>query len=185
VFIRVWRFRAAPGKELEFERFNGPNGEWTRLFEQAPGYLGTFLKPIKRSPGEYQIVDRWESREAWDVFRRDYSHAYEQLDREAESLTASETFVAEEELVPFTSRRELITMMAGGTLLWLGFAKWIWPGAVVLERIGLSLFAGLALAAMTHVMTRFVMPPMFRLMAKLHWRWQKKKAAGDRSPAAH
>ena len=99
MFIRVWRFRVAPGKEREFERVNGPNGDWTRLFEQAPGYLGTHMKPIKRAPGEYQTVDQWESREAWEAFRRDFADAYQRLDGELESLTTSETLVSEEEFL--------------------------------------------------------------------------------------
>ena len=95
MFVRVWRFRAAAGKEAEFERFNGPHGEWAQLFARSPKYLGTTLKPIKGAPGEYETTDRWESREAWDEFRRNFGADYERLDREAEALTASETFVSE------------------------------------------------------------------------------------------
>ena len=104
MFVRIWRFRAAAGKETEFERFNGSDGAWAQLFARSPRYLGTTLKPIKGAPGEYETTDRWESREAWDAFRRDFADDYDRLDREAEALTSSETLVAEEDSTPLRGR---------------------------------------------------------------------------------
>jgi heme-degrading monooxygenase HmoA len=95
MFVRIWRFRAAPGKEAEFERFNGSSGDWARLFALGSGYVGTTLTPIPGSPGEYLTFDRWDSSEAWQAFRRDFAEAYERLDREAEGLTSSEVPVFE------------------------------------------------------------------------------------------
>jgi heme-degrading monooxygenase HmoA len=96
VFVRVWRFRAAAGREDAFERFNGSAGDWAQLFRKAAGYFGTDLHRAD-VPGEYITIDRWESRDAWEAFRRDYADAYEALDREGENLTVSETLVREQD----------------------------------------------------------------------------------------
>ena len=95
MFERVWLFTAAPGREAEFETVYGPTGAWTQLFAQSPGYRGTELEPRPEIPRHYIVTDRWESREAWDTFRRGHATAYEALDRRCESLTDSETLTRE------------------------------------------------------------------------------------------
>ena len=95
MFVRVWRFRAAAGREGEFEELYGPTGAWAQLFGKAAGYLGTELQRVTGGSSEYLTIDRWESRPAWEAFRRDHAAAYESLDRRSESLTASEELVGE------------------------------------------------------------------------------------------
>ena len=58
----------------EFERVYGPEGEWAAFFREGRGYVGTELLRDVESPGRYVVIDRWESREAYDAFvgeRRD------------------------------------------------------------------------------------------------------------------
>ncbi|HEX6324842.1 MAG TPA: GNAT family N-acetyltransferase [Vicinamibacterales bacterium] len=93
-FERVWRFRAADGSDDAFEQVYGSAGPWAHLFAQSPGYRGTELQRAAK-PGEYLLVDRWASRQAWEAFRRDFAAAYDALDRECEALTASEELVRE------------------------------------------------------------------------------------------
>ena len=95
MFVRIWRFRAAAGREREFEQLNGSSGAWAQLFRSAPGYLGTELQRVVGSPSEYLTIDRWESRDAWLAFRQTHAVAYESLDREAAPLTESEVLVRE------------------------------------------------------------------------------------------
>ena len=95
-FERVWRFRAAGGFEERFEQAYGRTGVWAQLFARSPGYRGTELQRAGE-PGEYLLVDRWASRQAWDTFRRDFAAAYDALDRECEALTVSEELVREGE----------------------------------------------------------------------------------------
>jgi heme-degrading monooxygenase HmoA len=95
VFVRIWQYRAKPGSEREFEELYGPAGAWAQLFQVAAGYLGTELRRAPDAPDEYQTLDRWESRAAWEAFRQRHGAAYESLDRRCELLTASETLVAE------------------------------------------------------------------------------------------
>ena len=60
----------------EFERAYGPEGEWTAFFRGNAGYVGTELLRDVETPGRYLVVDRWETREAYqgfvDAHRDDY-----------------------------------------------------------------------------------------------------------------
>jgi heme-degrading monooxygenase HmoA len=58
----------------EFERVYGPDGEWAQFFRQGRGYVGTELLRDVEQPGRFLVVDRWESRDAYNAFvaeRRD------------------------------------------------------------------------------------------------------------------
>lgn len=94
-FERVWRFRVVAGLEPEFERVYGSTGAWAQLFSRAAGYRGTELQRLEKRSPEYLLVDRWESRAAWEAFRRDHAADYERLDRECEALTLTEELVRE------------------------------------------------------------------------------------------
>ena len=52
----------------EFERAYGPDGDWASFFAGARGYVGTELLRDVEQPGRYLVVDRWESREAYNDF---------------------------------------------------------------------------------------------------------------------
>jgi heme-degrading monooxygenase HmoA len=58
----------------EFERAYGPDGEWAAFFRAGAGYIGTELLRDVENPGRYLVIDRWESRDAYQRFveeRRD------------------------------------------------------------------------------------------------------------------
>ena len=54
--------------DAEFERVYGPEGEWAAFFRHAAGYVGTELLKDVEIPGRYLVVDRWDSREAYNAF---------------------------------------------------------------------------------------------------------------------
>lgn len=60
----------------EFEAVYGPEGEWARFFRTGRGYVGTELLRDVEHPRRYLVVDRWESRDAYNAFietnREDY-----------------------------------------------------------------------------------------------------------------
>ena len=95
MFVRVWRFRPKGGFEDEFEALYGGDGAWTRLFRLGRGYLGTDVERVTDTPPVYRPIDRWESRAAWDAFRREYGALYDSLDRQAELVTDMEQLVEE------------------------------------------------------------------------------------------
>jgi heme-degrading monooxygenase HmoA len=52
----------------EFERVYGPDGDWAQFFRTGRGYVGTELLRDVEQPGRYLVVDRWDSREAYNAF---------------------------------------------------------------------------------------------------------------------
>ena len=52
----------------EFEQVYGPEGEWAAFFRRGSGYVGTELMRDVELPGRYLVIDRWESREAYQAF---------------------------------------------------------------------------------------------------------------------
>jgi heme-degrading monooxygenase HmoA len=56
------------GKSEEFEAVYGPEGEWAQFFRTGRGYVGSELLRDVETPGRYLVVDRWESREAYNDF---------------------------------------------------------------------------------------------------------------------
>jgi heme-degrading monooxygenase HmoA len=52
----------------DFERAYGPDGEWDEFFRGGTGYVGTELLRDVETPGRYLVVDRWESRDAYQAF---------------------------------------------------------------------------------------------------------------------
>ena len=53
-----------------FERVYGPDGEWARSSGRERGYVGTELLRDVEEPDRYLVVDRWESIDAYNAFRR-------------------------------------------------------------------------------------------------------------------
>ena len=60
----------------EFERVYGPDGEWAQFFRGGRGYVGTELLRDVETPGRYLVIDRWESRQAYDAFVAEHRDAY-------------------------------------------------------------------------------------------------------------
>lgn len=94
-YATLWEFTVATARQAEFEAHYGPDGSWSRLFRLADGYLGTELLRDRANSLRYLTIDRWESREAWQAFRRAHGTEYERLDRELETLTTHEAPLGE------------------------------------------------------------------------------------------
>ena len=100
MYIIVWRFRPADGRESEFERAYGPSGDWALLFRRDDGYVGTELLQHSEDSTEYLTLDRWVSRTAYETFRSRLSSEYQRLDRLFEELTEEETPLGTFEMIP-------------------------------------------------------------------------------------
>ena len=60
----------------EFERVYGPDGEWAEFFRGGAGYVGTELLRDIETPDRYFVVDRWESRDAYNAFVEQHREEY-------------------------------------------------------------------------------------------------------------
>ena len=63
------------------------------FLRQAEGYRGTELFRRLQSPPSFLTIDRWETRAAYERFRRDQAAAYAALDAECEAVTSREVFL--------------------------------------------------------------------------------------------
>ena len=95
--VIVWQFTARAGLEREFERVYAADGEWARLFARSARFLGTELLRATEG-GAYLTIDRWESRDGFAAFQRQWRLDYEALDRRAETLTEEETLIGRFEM---------------------------------------------------------------------------------------
>jgi len=91
--VILWRFRARPGREVEFERAYGNDGPWSRFFRQSEGYLGTEL--LRGTDGTYLTIDRWSTKAAYRTFRESQAVRYAELDADGEDLTLDERLIGE------------------------------------------------------------------------------------------
>ena len=88
MYLAVWEFEVRRGREAQFARLYGPEGEWVRLFRRAAGYLETRVAGRGR---RFITVDCWRSRAAYLSFRRRFAARHAALDRRGEVLTVRET----------------------------------------------------------------------------------------------
>ena len=64
--LRIWKFRPAAGREVEFARAYGDTGAWPALFAKGEGYIGTTLLRPAKPGGWWMTIDRWErARPCW------------------------------------------------------------------------------------------------------------------------
>lgn len=87
----MWEFRLPAERAAEFEQAYGPEGAWTRLFRHAPGFIETRLLRDAEDQTRYLTMDRWESRDAFDDFKRRFATEYRTLDAQLEGLAQTET----------------------------------------------------------------------------------------------
>lgn len=89
----IWEFAIDEANRAAFEAAYAPGGPWAKLFAESDGFLETRLLRSKESPGTYQTIDRWSSREAYSAFKRDFATRYDQLDGEVGDLSRRETYI--------------------------------------------------------------------------------------------
>jgi heme-degrading monooxygenase HmoA len=86
----VWEFQVPAGRETDFESAYGPQGPWAQLFGRAPGFIEVRLLRCRERAGRYLTVDRWETPQAFEQFKRRFAAEYATLDRQLEGIAATE-----------------------------------------------------------------------------------------------
>ena len=94
-FQVVWEFRVRPGREEEFERRYGTDGDWVRLFRQSEGFVATVLLEDRATAGRYLVTDTWRDAGAYRAFKERHAEAYAALDHECAVLTEDERRLGE------------------------------------------------------------------------------------------
>ena len=93
MFIILWKYQVRHEKQNEFIRIYDSNGAWAELFRKAEGYLGTELLQDETDPTCFLTIDRWETKENFEVFQSLFGNEYQELDAKCEGLTENETLL--------------------------------------------------------------------------------------------
>jgi hypothetical protein len=89
-YMYLWEYRVRAECVPAFLRAYGAEGDWVRLFRQAPGYLRTELHRDLGDPARFVTIDYWESREALETFHGLVSVEWERLDARCAEWTLYE-----------------------------------------------------------------------------------------------
>ena len=87
LFLALWEFEVKRGSEEKFEEVYGADGAWAKLFLQDSQYRGTRLVKDVARERVYLTLDFWETREAYEKFKRENAAEYERIDKECEGMT--------------------------------------------------------------------------------------------------
>jgi quinol monooxygenase YgiN len=82
----MWQFDVKKGREAEFERFYGAEGDWTALNRQIRAYLGSsFLRDQNRS-SRYLLIEYWSEMLVYEQHRGSRSAAITSLEERSAAL---------------------------------------------------------------------------------------------------
>ena len=95
MFVALWEFEVKPGSEEKFEKVYGADGAWAKLFSTDAQYRRTRLVKDVEREGVYLTLDFWETREAFEKFKKDNAEEYERIDKECEGMTTREQKIGE------------------------------------------------------------------------------------------
>lgn len=85
----VWQFQINPGREAEFERFYGVDGEWTAVNRHSRSYLGTSFLRDQNLPSRYLVIEYWSEMVVYEQHKVYRSSERAELDAKREELVAS------------------------------------------------------------------------------------------------
>ena len=95
MFVALWEFEVKPGCEEKFEKVYGAGGAWAKLFGRVADYRGTRLVKDVERERVYLTLDFWETREAYEKFRKESAVQYQRIDKECEGMTVAEKRIGE------------------------------------------------------------------------------------------
>jgi len=90
MFVIIWQYQVKPQENERFEEIYSSKGLWTELFKRSAGYLGTELIQDETDQQTYLTIDRWKSKQDFEVFQSVWQAEYKSLDEQCEGLTELE-----------------------------------------------------------------------------------------------
>jgi heme-degrading monooxygenase HmoA len=93
MLVIVWEYRVKAGHLDDFEALYRPDGAWSELFREAPGFVSVTLMKDLRDPARFMIADRWTSETLYEEFKRDHAAEYAALSERGGRLIDHETEV--------------------------------------------------------------------------------------------
>ncbi|WP_299117452.1 antibiotic biosynthesis monooxygenase [uncultured Winogradskyella sp.] len=94
-FIYVWEYFVKDDCISKFKNIYNPQGDWAQLFKKSQGFIETEFYQDIQNKNRFITVDSWDSKEARDNFRENYSEGFRILDKFCEKLTKHENFIGD------------------------------------------------------------------------------------------
>jgi hypothetical protein len=85
----VWQFDIRAGRETEFERFYGADGEWTAVNRHSRSYLGSSFLRDQNLTSRYLVIEYWSEMIVYEQHRAYKSDQISNLDTRRKELVAS------------------------------------------------------------------------------------------------
>jgi hypothetical protein len=85
----MWQFDVKNGRETEFEKFYGADGDWTSMNRHTRSYLGSsFLRDQNRA-SRYLVIEYWSEMLVYEQHKAYRSDAIDSLERRRAELVES------------------------------------------------------------------------------------------------
>ena len=66
----VWQFQVKAGKQQEFERFFGADGEWSQLARRSRSFLGSSFLRDQSADTSYILIEYWSEMVVYERHRQ-------------------------------------------------------------------------------------------------------------------
>jgi hypothetical protein len=70
VIAVVWQFQVKTGKQKDFEKFYGADGEWSQLARRSRSFLGSSFLRDQASDTSYLLVEYWSEMVVYERHRK-------------------------------------------------------------------------------------------------------------------
>ena len=68
----VWQFQVRAGKQQEFERFYGADGEWSQIARRSRSFLGSSFLRDQASDTSYLLIEYWSEMVVYERHRHSF-----------------------------------------------------------------------------------------------------------------
>jgi hypothetical protein len=85
----LWQFDVLAGREKEFERFYGADGDWTQVNRHSRSYLGSSFLRDQNQSSRYMVIEYWSEMLVYEEHKSFQSEALEGLEARRAHLVAS------------------------------------------------------------------------------------------------
>jgi len=85
----VWKFDIRAGRETEFERLYGADGDWTAVNRHSRSYLGSSFLRDQSLPSSYLVIEYWSEMVVYEQHKAYKSDQMASLDARRKELVAS------------------------------------------------------------------------------------------------
>lgn len=85
----IWQFDVRKGREKEFERFYGADGDWTQMNRHSRSYLGSSFLRDQNQSSRYVVIEYWSEMLVYEEHKAFQREALQGLEETRAELVTS------------------------------------------------------------------------------------------------